>query len=157
MMTKEQSLNQPSLAMLISSILVLMNWLACERTGIIILIEETDRSKAGGEEEAAPSELRGWEVCIYVHIYICVCVWGGARVWSGGSVRRAFRHDRAISRPSETQCGSFHVGLSNTSNCAVKPLFSVLLRKVCQLAESERRRGAREGVRGKERGAIMEE
>lgn len=51
----------------------------------------------------------------------------------------------------ETQCGSFHGVLSNTSNCAVKPLFSALLRKVCQLAESERRRGAREGGRGKER------
>lgn len=32
-MTQRQSLNQPSLSMLISSILFLMNWLACERTG----------------------------------------------------------------------------------------------------------------------------
>lgn len=59
-----------------------------------------------------------------------------------------FRHDRAISMADgETQCGSFHVLLSNTNNCAVKPLFSVLLRKVCQLAESERRRAVREGGR----------
>lgn len=53
-------------------------------------------------------------------------------------VCRAFRHDRVITRPGETQCGSLHVGLSNTSNCAVKPLFSVLLGKVYQLAETER-------------------
>ncbi len=51
----------------------------------------------------------------------------------------------------ETQCGSFYVALSNTSNCAVKPLFSVPLRKVCQLAESERRRGAQAGGRGTEK------
>lgn len=81
---------------------------------------------------------------VYIFVYARMCVVG----WVG--LQSFFRHDRAITRPSETQCGSFHVGLSNTSNCAVKPLFSVLLRKVCQLAESERRRGAREGVRGKE-------
>lgn len=86
---------------------------------------------------------------------ICVCV----RVWSGGSGFQSFFVTIEQSPgPVETQCGSFHVALSNTSNCAVKPLFSVLLRKVCQLAESER--GAREGGRRKkdtERGAIMEE
>lgn len=61
LMTKEQLLNQPSLSMLISSILALMNWLVCERTGVIILIGEGDRSEAGGEEVGATPELDGWK------------------------------------------------------------------------------------------------
>lgn len=84
-----------------------------------------------------------------VCMYVCVCVCGRAGRFPGGF----FRHDRAITtRPvGDTQCGSSHVVLSNTNNCAVKPLFSVLLRKVCQLAESERRRGAQEGEEGERR------
>lgn len=52
----------------------------------------------------------------------------------------------------DTRCGSFNVALSNTNNCAVKPLFSELLRKVSELAESERGKGGR----AKDRGTIME-
>lgn len=84
--------------------------------------------------------------CVLACLLACSCVCGRAGRFPGP------RHDRAITRPGgDAHCGSFHGALSNTNNCAVKPLFSALLRKVCQLAESETQTGAREGGRGKER------
>lgn len=86
-MTQRQSLNQPSLSMLISSILFLMNWLACERTG-------GNYSNWGEWQEQG----RGWgrgEVC---------CEWagwmkGGCACVFGGSLSGSFLQDRAITRP----------------------------------------------------------
>lgn len=80
-------------------------------------------------------------LCVYVSVYVSVCVWSSGRAGRFPGPR----HDRAITRPrGDAHCGSFHGVLSNTNNCAVKPLFFALLRKVCQLAESERQRDAQE-------------
>lgn len=88
-MTQRQSLNQPSLSMLISSILFLMNWLACERTG-------GNYSNWGEWQEQG----RGWgrgEVCCEWAGWMkggCVCVFV-----FGGSLSGSFLQDRAITRP----------------------------------------------------------
>lgn len=50
-----------------------------------------------------------------------------------------------------------HVALSNTSDCAVKPLFSELLRKVSELAKSERRKEGRGKERGNYHGEVIKE
>lgn len=155
MMTQRQLLNQPSLSMLISSIFFLMNWLACERTGGNYSNWGEWQEQGRGWGRGVPQVSRMDERCVCVclrecalvcacDIRVCVCVCGRA-----GRVSKSFLVTIEQSAgPVETRCGSFHVVLSNTSNCAVKPLFSALLRKVCQLAESGR--GAREGERRKQ-------
>lgn len=87
-MTQRQSLNQPSLSMLISSILFLMNWLACERTG-------GNYSNWGEWQEQG----RGWgrgvlRVSWMDERWMCVCV-----CVFGGSLSGSFLQDRAITRP----------------------------------------------------------
>lgn len=101
--------------------------------GVIILIEESDRSKAGGEEEVrcAASELDGWKVDV------CLCVWWVA-FWVFSS-----RQSNHQAWKRHTLCGSLYGTLSETNNSAVKPLFSSLLWKVWQKAEDKREHGRR--------------
>lgn len=69
----------------------------------------------------------------------------------GGSVSGAFRHDRAITRPGgDTLCESLCGVLSNTNNCAVKPLFSELLGKVWQKVKDKREFGRGDEKRERE-------
>lgn len=133
-MTQRQSLNQPSLSMLISSILFLMNWLACERTG-------GNYSNWGEWQEQG----RGWgrgEVCCEWAGWmkggcVCLCVWWVA-FWVFSS-----RQSNHQAWKRHTLCGSLYGTLSETNNSAVKPLFSSLLWKVWQKAEDKREHGRR--------------
>ena len=69
--------------------------------GVIILIEESDRSKAGGEEEGC-HKWAGWMKGVCVFVRVCVCVWYlcmCACVVGRVGFPELLRHDRAITRP----------------------------------------------------------
>lgn len=134
-MTQRQSLNQPSLSMLISSILFLMNWLACERTG-------GNYSNWGEWQEQG----RGWgrgEVC---------CEWAG---WMKGGCVFVCLVGRFLGLFFKTEQSP---GLEETHTMWITLWYSVRDKQLCceafifftslkSLAESGRQKGARETKR----------
>lgn len=134
-MTQRQSLNQPSLSMLISSILFLMNWLACERTG-------GNYSNWGEWQEQG----RGWgrgEVC---------CEWAG---WMKGGCVCLCLVGRFLGLFFKTEQSP---GLEETHTMWITLWYSVRDKQLCceafifftslkSLAESGRQKGARETKR----------